>query len=418
MGNKEKKQGSFVKNLKRALTLLLCVVLVIGCVNTLKTRKAEKAAAEAREKAKHTVTEKTGKTSAQLLCAGDNLIHLAILEQAKQRSTNGRYDFSAPYQKIAETVKSADIAFLNQEVAIVPSQEPSSYPLFNSPPELLDEMIKLGFDVYNQSTNHIMDKFLSGALEDYDLFHSKQDIILTGLYKTWDEMFVPQVMERNDIKFSFCGFTQYLNGLIVPEDSDLGLVYLTDTRHSEEELYQTMEKMIKVNKAASDICCVSMHWMNEDITTPDESQRKIAQKLADYGADIIIGTGPHVLQPIEYITRADGNKTLVIWSLGNLISTQANFENTLGGLAQVMVEKNYDTKSVSISSVEFIPTVTHYEYGKSNVRIIPFSEYSQDLAAVHGSGNLSYDKIKAYYTNMFGDFLKLYDNKQETTLVQ
>ena len=414
MDNKEKKQSSLVKNLKRALTLLLCVVLTVGCVNAIKTKKAEKAAQEAKEKAAQAATEKTGKTTATLLCAGDNFIQLSILDQAKQRSATGRYDFSAPYDKISSIVRSADVAFLNQEVSIIPTQPASSYPEFNSPPELLDEMIKIGFDVFNQANNHIMDKFESGALEDYELFTSKKDILLTGLHKSWNDMFKPQVVERNDIKFSFCGITQSLSNRVVSADSDLGLVYLSDTRHTQEELYQNIEKMIKVNKEASDICCVSMHWMNEDTASPDSTQREIAQKLADYGADIIIGTGTHTLQPIEYLTRTDGSRALVIWSLGNLISSQDRFENLLGGFAQITVEKNYDNKSISISSVEFIPTVTHYDYGRSNVRIIPLSEYSQDLAAVHGSGNIAYDKIKVYYTNIFGDFLKLYDNSQES----
>lgn len=403
-------KSTFMKNATRIITLLLCIVLITGCVKTITTKDLNEDKTTSQNE-QQTANTKKGTTSANLICAGDNLMHQAILDQAKSRSTTGGYDFSAPYSKIKNLVNGADLAFLNMEVAIVPSQEASSYPLFNSPPELLDEMINLGFDVYNQSTNHIMDKYLSGALEDYELFHSKKDIILTGLYKTWDEMFTPQTVTRNDITFSFCGFTQYLNGLVVPDDSDLGLVYLTDTRHTQEELYQTMEKMIKVNKEASDICCVSMHWMNEDITTPDDSQRQIAQKLADYGADVIIGTGPHVLQPIEFISRSDGSQVLVIWSLGNIISTQANFENTMGGLADVTFEKNYDNNTISITDVGFIPTVAHYEYGKANVRIIPFSEYTQELAAAHGSGNLSYDKMKEYLSNMFGDYLRL-DNKQ------
>ena len=98
-----------------------------------------------------------------------------------------------------------------------------------------------------------MDKGLSGALEDYELFHSYDNIILTGLYKTWDEMFIPQTMTKNDITFSFVGFSEYLNGLVVPKDSDLGLVYLTDTRHTKEELYSTMQKMIDAAKKASDV---------------------------------------------------------------------------------------------------------------------------------------------------------------------
>lgn len=404
---KKDTKKTVITNLTRIITLLLCIVLITGCVSTIKTKKADKAAQEAKEKEAQTQNIKTGTTTAELVCAGDNLIHLQIANQAKARGTNGGYDFSPAYESIKDIISGADIAFLNQEVAIVPSQPVSHYPLFNSPPELLDNMIDLGFDVFNQSNNHIMDKFLSGALEDIELFHSKPNIILTGLYKTWDDMFKPQTMVKNDITFSFCGFSQYLNGLTVPDDSDLGLLYLTDTRHTEEELYQTMEKIIKLNKAASDVCCVSMHWSQEDITTPNDSQRQIAQKLADYGADIIIGTGPHVLQPIEYLTRADGSKALVIWSLGNIISTQANFENTIGGIADVKIEKNYDNNTISISDVGFIPTIAHYEYGRSNVRIIPFSDYTPELAAAHGSGNLTYDHINTYLTDMFGEYLRV-----------
>ena len=409
----DKKNNKLLKNATRLLTLLLCIVLITGCVSNIKIKKAEKEEAEAKAKEQLTMNVKTGKTSANLVCAGDNLIHLQIALQAQARSATGGYDFTPAYESIKDIVSGADIAFLNQEVAIVPSQPVSHYPLFNSPPELLDNMIDLGFDVFNQATNHILDKYTSGAIEDYELFHSKENIILTGLYKTWDEMFTPQTITKNDITFSFCGFTESLNGLQVSQDTDLGIVSLTGTNHTEEELYAAMEKIIKIDKEASDICCVSMHWIDEDITTPDASQKEIAQKLADYGADIIIGTGPHVLQPIEYLTRADGGKTLVIWSLGNLISTQENFPNTLGGLADIKVEKDYDNNTVTISSVGFIPTVAHYDYGRANVRIIPFSDYTNDLASKHGSGNLTYDRINQFFTEMYGEYLVL-DKKQPT----
>ncbi len=395
------------KKITGILAVLLCIVLVFGCVNAFRANKpssSDAAPADATADESSAVPTKTGSTSATLICAGDNLIHKAIYTQAKSRAGGNGYDFSYAYKDIASYVSAADIAFLNQETVIVPSKEASSYPLFNSPKALLDEMTKIGFDVFNQSTNHVMDKGLSGALEDYDLFHSYDNIILTGLYKTWDEMFVPQTMTKNDITFSFVGFSEYLNGLVVPKDSDLGLVYLTDTRHTKEELYSTMQKMIDAAKKASDVVCVSMHWQTEDITTPNASEKEIVQKLVDMGADIIIGTGPHVLQPIEFVEREDGSKVLVIWSLGNFISTQANKPNLLGGLADVTVKKDYATGKTSVENVKFIPTVTHYGAGRSNVRIIPFSKYSESLASSHGAG-ISYSYIKKFYEDMYGDLL-------------
>ncbi len=391
-----------LNKITKILTVLLCIVLVFGCVNALKNKDEVNPETQ---NTTTTTTTKSGYTEANLLCAGDNLIHKAIYTQAGSRAGGNGYDFSYAYKNVKDIVSSADIAFLNQETVMVESKEASSYPLFNSPPELLDEMIEIGFDVFNQSTNHVMDKHLSGALENYELFASKENILLTGLYKTWDDMFKPQTVTKNDITFSFMGFTEFLNGLRVPEDSDLGLVYLTDTRHTQQELYDTMQKMINVGKENSDIVCVSMHWQTEDITSPDESQKEIAQKLVDMGADIIIGTGPHVLQPIEFITREDGSRALVIWSLGNFISTQANDPNLLGGLADITVRKDYATGEVTISDVGFIPTVTHYGAGRSNVRIIPFADYSESLASAHGAGT-TYSFMKSFYEDMFGEYLK------------
>ncbi len=407
-----KKKSNLMNNITRVITLALCLVLITGCVSTIKTKKINKENAE-KEKAAQSENVKTGKTTAELICAGDNLIHLQIANQARARSTTGGYDFSPAYAEIADIVSGADVAFLNMEIGIVPSLPVSHYPSFNAPPELLDNMIDLGFDVFNQATNHIIDKGASGAVEDYDLFHTKNNIILTGLYKTWDEMFTPQLITKNDITFSFCAFTESLNGNQIPQDSDLGIVSLAGTNHTEEELYGAMEKIIKQNKAVSDVTCVSMHWIDENITEPDISEKEIAQKLADYGADIIIGTGPHVLQPIEYIDRADGGKTLVIWSLGNLISTQADFPNTLGGIADIKIEKDYDAGTILISDVGFIPTLVHYEYGRSNVKIMKFENYTDDLAAIHGAGNLSCERINKFFTEMFGDYLIL--NRKDTS---
>ncbi len=350
-----------------------------------------------------------GTKTARLMCAGDNLIHRSIYTQAKNRADGDGYDFSYAYENVKDIISLADIAFLNQETVMDKDNEPSSYPLFNSPAQLLDEMIEVGFDVFNQSTNHVMDKTLSGALNNLELFKSKQNILLTGLYETREDMLKPQTREVNGITFSFVGFTEFLNGLRVPSDSDLGLVYLTDTRYTEEELYATMKQMIDVAKENSDVVCVSMHWQTEDITEPDESEIAITDKLLEYGADIIIGTGPHVLQPMEYKQNGDGEDALVIWSLGNFISCQNKKNNMLGGIADITVKKDLATGKVSFDSATLIPTITHYTGSFSNVKIIPFADYSEELASQHGvnSSSFTYNYISEFYTTMFGDKLKV-----------
>lgn len=348
------------------------------------------------------------KQTARLMCAGDNLIHRSIYKQANERADGNGYDFSYSYNEIRDIIALSDLAFINQETIIDPESEPSSYPLFNSPEQLLDEMINVGFDIFNQSTNHTMDKKVSGALNDIELFKSKENVLLTGLYETREDMMKPQVREVNGIKLSFVGFTEFLNGLVVPKDSDLGLVYLTDTRYTKDEIYATMKQMIDNAKAVSDVVCVSMHWQTEDITTPDKSQKEITAKLLEFGADVIIGTGPHVLQPIEFMPNGDGEDALVIWSLGNIISCQNKKNNMLAGIADITFEKDFATGKTTVSSVHLIPTITHYNSGFKNVRIIPLAEYNEELASQHGveSTSFTFSYINEFYTNMFGDKLK------------
>lgn len=394
---------------------LLCLSILIGSmVIIIDNSRIKNGAVYPEEQTQNTNTDsqpvfQQGTNTVRLMCAGDNLIHRSIYQQAKNRGNGSNYDFSYAYAGIKDIISSADIAFLNQETIIDPESEPSSYPLFNSPKELLDEMINVGFDVFNQSTNHTMDKKLSGALNNLELFKSKNNILLTGLYETQEDMLKPQVRDVNGIKLSFVGFTEFLNGLNVPADSDLGLVYLTDKRTSVEEIYATMKKMIDNAKQASDIVCVSMHWQTEDITAPDESQIQITEKLLEYGADIIIGTGPHVLQPFEYKQNGDGEDALVIWSLGNFISCQNKKNNMLGGIADVSITKDLVSGKTQIESATLIPTITHYTSGFSNVRIIPLADYNAELASQHGveSTSFTFDYINDFYTTMFGDKLKI-----------
>lgn len=356
-------------------------------------------------------TEKTtkkaaGTVSARLMFAGDNVVHRGIFGEANSRADGDGYDFSYAYDGIRDIISLSDLAFINQETVIDTDSEISSYPLFNSPSEVLDELIDIGFDIFNQSNNHILDMDTDGARNDMRLFASKK-ATLTGLYETEDELLKAHTVDVNGIKFAFAGVTYFFGENELYEDSDIGLLCLTDERYSEEETNQRLETMLSNAKKESDVVCVSVHFNDSDSTEPSETQQEIVKKLLDCGADIIIGTGPQVLQPIEYMKNSDGEQALVIWSLGTLISCHDTPDYLLGGIADVVVKKDNVTNKISIESAKLIPTITHYGEEISDVRIIPWSSYTVELANGHGIEEENfYEYIDNYYSEMYGNKLE------------
>ena len=129
--------------------------------------------------------------------------------------------------------------------------------------------------------------------------------------------------------------------------------------------------------------CYSIHWGYEDNFTPSDLQKKQMQVMVDNGVDVIIGSHPHVLQPMYWEERPDGGKTLVIYSLGNFLSGMLYARNMLGGIAGFDLVSS-DGK-VSVENVYFIPTMCHYDEIRQNFKIYRFSEYTQEMFDTHGT---------------------------------
>ena len=286
------------------------------------------------------------------VAVGDNLIHDTIYEQAAARSSGG-YDFSYAYENVAPLIKAPDVAILNQETIISTDHNVSSYPMFNSPVEVGEEMLKIGFDVFNIATNHSLDCGEKGLISAINYWKSK-NVITTGAYLNSEEQQKVAVGEVNGVKIAYLGFTESTNGLSLPKDSEVVLV-----RASDETLLQ--QKIMKAREVA-DFVIVNAHWGNEYTHEPTTEQRELAKKLASWGADVIIGTHPHVIQPVEYIENSDGRRTLVAYSLGNFISAQNRGPRMLGGMINFDIVKNNNTGKVAIENVVFSGVVTHYGY--------------------------------------------------------
>ena len=207
----------------------------------------------------------------------------------------------------------------------------SDFPRFGTPIEVGQAVIKAGFDIVTCATNHALDKGTE-AIDLTAALYEDAGVVCAGIQASTDEAYRPyEILEKNGIRCAVFSYTQFTNGIPIPEDTP----YVLHTLDDEQQVRQDLE----AGRADADLCIVYVHWGQEYAAEPDTSQKYWAQVLADCGADVVIGTHPHVLQPVEWITGVKGNETLVYYSLGNFISAQTEETCTIGGLAYYTVAK-------------------------------------------------------------------------------
>ncbi|MGN0574209.1 MAG: CapA family protein [Acutalibacteraceae bacterium] len=389
-------------NLKKKMTIFLAVIMVLDVISlgviffTRNSARPDISADASPGTESQSETEQQEVFSrVSFVAVGDNLIHDTVYEQAAARVSDG-YDFSYDYEKIADKIAAPDVAILNQETIISTEHNVSSYPMFNSPVEVGEEMLKIGFDVFNIATNHSLDCGEKGLISAINFWKSK-NAITTGAYLNSDDMANIPMNEVNGVKIAYLGFTESTNGLSLPDDTEVILVQAKD-----ESLLQ---QQIAKAKETADVVIVNAHWGEEYTHEPNDNQRSLAQKLASWGADVIIGTHPHVIQPVEYIVNSDGRKTLVAYSLGNFISAQNRGPRMLGGMLNFEVVKNNATGEIALENVKFSGVVTHYGYGYSNIRVYPLEDYTQELASKHGVLSKTSDFSLQYLYDILNDVI-------------
>ena len=315
--------------------------------------------------------------SITILGAGDDLIHSTLYNRAKKLAGGNGYNFDPMYARVASRIQGADIAVINQETPLASKVAPiSGYPLFNSPTEVGDELVKLGFDVINHANNHILDMGEKGIKATLDYWDT-QPVKVVGVYRNDADLENIRIVEAKGIKTAHIGITEMTNGLYLPQGSDYRIIYAKDT--------ELIKQLIQKAKSMADVVVISVHWGTEDTYTLTDAQKKLAQEMVDWGADIIFGNHPHVVQKLELLTRSsDGAKCPVIFALGNFISGQLYGRNMVSGLLTVTMTKNFETGKTTYSGMKFEPIVTHYGSKFADLQIYPLSEYSEALASKHG----------------------------------
>ena len=321
--------------------------------------------------------EKVPVQTVSFIACGDNLVHSSVYSDAQTLAagTDKEYNFLPMYDNVADIIQNADLAFINQETPFGGSSRPiSGYPLFNTPEQMGDDLITLGFDIIGLANNHMLDSTAKGYENTIDFWNSKDGVTAIGGYKNKEDFENIRVIEKNGIKIALLAYTYSTNGLKLPQGSELVIPLYDD---------ETIDRQTKKAKSLADVVIVSIHWGVEDQFKPNAEQKRKAKLMADNGVDVIIGHHPHVLQPLEWIDRADGGKTLCMYSLGNFLSGMMYSRNMVGGILGFDLCKA--PNGVSVDNVCFIPTVSQYNKNVRGFKIYRFSEYTEALEKAHGA---------------------------------
>lgn len=324
--------------------------------------------------------------SFSMIMAGDSLIHSAVYADAYDGSS---FDFSGMLTSIKPIVEKYDLAFINQETIIGGKNLGySSYPRFNSPEQIGDNLIDAGFDIFNLANNHTLDMGEAGMLNSLAYWDTK-DVITVGMNASFEERDIIPTYEKNGITYAILGYTTVTNGLRVPSGKEYYL-NIYDSERVASDIAKVRDKV--------DIVMVSMHYGSEYTHTPTFEQTEIANYLASLDVDIVIGHHPHVIQPITYI-----DDTLVIYSLGNFLSGQIGMNKQIGMLASLEVHKvvDGDNVSITIENVRGDLIYTHYTYsstyGYRNYYVYPFNELNDSILP-------NYKTYEADYGSIIGEY--------------
>ena len=276
-------------------------------------------------------------TGATLLFAGDAMQHQAQLDQALIEGDGESYDYSDCFTWIATTITEADYAIVNLEVPLGGGPRYSGYPCFSAPDSYAQALVDAGFDMILTANNHCLDSGMKAARRTISALDSLGVDHIGTYHDSADrDTKVPFIKDINGIKFGFLNYTYGTNGIPARDGMEVALI---DKERIAKEMKQTRE-------AGAEILVVTMHWGIEYVLKENAIQRDQAQFLIDNGADMVIGSHPHVIQPMKMIRDEKRQQDVpVIYSLGNFISNMKTGDTRGGAYVRVRVERDENGKA-------------------------------------------------------------------------
>lgn len=311
-----------------------------------------------------------------LVMVGDILMHMPVNNSGRLADGSRNFDHLFTYTK--DMIEAADIAIVNQEVILGgPELGISGYPRFNTYYEVGDALVNAGFDVILHATNHSLDRGREG-IENCLAFWEENypDIGVVGIYGSQEEQDDIYVCEQEGIKIAILNYTYGTNGLPFPAGMPYA-VNLLDRERIASDVARARE--------LADFVVLCPHWGTEYVLKETQNQRDWAAFFMECGVDLVIGTHPHVIEPVEMLYDENGNEMLVYYSLGNYVNATAGEDSDigtrmLGAMATVTISRNADGE-VYIKEYGAEPLVTYFSADRKTVLVYPMDEFTDEMAA-------------------------------------
>ncbi|MBF8982632.1 CapA family protein [Lutibacter sp. B2] len=368
------------------ITIFTICIIIFVCINDSSKADIQTIAIENPEnivKEKNTVDS----TSIQILAVGDIMVHGPQL-RAQYDTTTQEYDFLNNFQFVKPYIQRADVAVCNLETTFGGNDKKySSFPRFNTPDSLVHALKDTGLDVIATANNHCLDTGADGVIRTNQIVkNAGLDVIGTTINEN-EEPFV--IKNIKGIKVGFISYTyetrpygkyKTLNGLKIPTSFEKN-INTFNYDHLDQELQKMHMNINAMKEKGAELIIFYVHWGNEYHRNPNAYQKKMAKALANFDVDLIFGSHPHVVQPIEFIESDTGKKVMVVYSMGNFLSNQRyeimkNRYTEDGIMINATFMKTFENNKVTLKEVTYIPTWVHkyLKNGRRVYEILPLTD--------------------------------------------
>ena len=355
-----------------------------------------------------------------LLMVGDNLMHMGIVSTGAQ--ADGTYNYDFLFEGITEFLDLAEIKIINQETILGGNHEGfSGYPNFNSPTEVGEAIANAGFNVVLHSSNHTADMGVDGMKNCIDFWEEYPEVLTVGIHdkekaeEIADVSEIP-LLQIEDVTFAILNYTYGPNLGSFPKAYEGYMDMLCDYDEKSRlidftTLHEDVLADIQKAEEVADVVIVCPHWGTEYTTKPSSYQKKFAMQMVEAGADVIIGTHPHVVQPVEWIEAENGNRALCYYSLGNYVSTQKQTLCMLEGMAWITFRVKEDGIVLVEEETGVLPMVCHYNAMPVRLEsVYLLEEYTEEQAAAHGireygGVTLYLNDLQEWSNEVFGEWV-------------
>lgn len=386
------------KRAKKILTIMSVFLVIIVAALTVAGMTINKKVQETNQKkaAKELqIKREKAKVEVSISMVGDVLMHNPTLKSGLQE--DGSYNYDHLFKNVKKHMENTDISLANQEVILGGTDLGiSAYPAFNAPQELGDSLVQSGFNTILHATNHTLDKGEKGVDSALTYWKEKHpETTVLGIHESQEDRDQIYIFEKKGFKIAILNYTYGVNGNRIPEDRS----YIVDLMDKSQ-----MEKDIQKANELADYVIVCPHWGTEYVFEATDEQKEWTEFFLKQGVDLVIGTHPHVIEPVEWVEDGE-NKMLVFYSLGNFVSCQDKWYRMLGAMANVKLLKDADG-NVTVTEYGVEPLVTHIA-GKTEYTTYYLKDYTEELAKKNKIRNVdssfSVEKLKELSKEVFGD---------------